>query len=109
MKVFAFALLTFGLISQARAGALPSCKDQWRGQRYDYDFHEDYQSFQSRLHRDGCEKDWTVLVYMAADNSLFPYALMDLYEMEAAFKSRNVAGSTLKTDLLVQVDRKSVV
>jgi Clostripain family len=104
VKVFAFALLTFGLISQARAGALPSCKDQWRGQRYDYDFHEDYQSFQSRLHRDGCEKDWTVLVYMAADNSLFPYALMDLYEMEAAFKSRNVAGSTLKTDLLVQVD-----
>ena len=33
--------------------------------------------------RTACYKDWTVLIYMAADNDLFPYAQLNLYEMEA--------------------------
>ncbi|MES2963013.1 MAG: hypothetical protein V4760_03920, partial [Bdellovibrionota bacterium] len=56
--------------------------------------------------RQSCYKDWTVLVYMAADNDLSPYAMWDLYEMEGAFASGRYAGSTMKSDLLVQADTK---
>lgn len=99
------ALLASGFSGSAEAGALSPCRTKWKKQEYAYDFRESYREFQERLDRTQCEKDWTVLVYMAADNDLFPYALWDLFEMEARFESeRNGAGSTLKTDLLVQVD-----
>ncbi|MCB0367362.1 MAG: hypothetical protein H6624_03295 [Bdellovibrionaceae bacterium] len=65
---------------------------------------EGYSSWLKRTNRQNCYKDWTVLVYMAADNDLSPYALADLYEMEADFVSGNYAASTLKTDLIVEVD-----
>ncbi|MCB0384947.1 MAG: hypothetical protein KDD43_06110, partial [Bdellovibrionales bacterium] len=65
---------------------------------------EGYSSWLNRTQRQNCFKDWTVLVYMAADNDLSPYALADLYEMEADFVSGNYAASTLKTDLIVEVD-----
>lgn len=70
-----------------------------------------YAGYSDRLKKSGvdrssCYKDWTVLVYMAADNDLSPYALWDLHEMEGAFVSGRMAGSTLKTDLLVQMDTK---
>jgi hypothetical protein len=92
-------------LRSAEAGALSPCKGKWKAGEYSYDFKEPYADFQKRLQRSGCEKEWTVLVYMAADNDLHPYALWDLYEMEARFESeRNMAGSSLKTDLLVQVD-----
>lgn len=42
--------------------------------------------------------DWTVLVYMAADNSLAPAGLRDLNEMETAVLSS-------KVNVLVQIDR----
>ncbi len=107
MKKLLLALLllaAFGVSPEASAGALPLCKDQWKGQPYAYDFQEEYGAFQRRLQRTECEKEWTVLVYMAADNELFPFALWDLYEMEAAYKNKNVAASSLKADLIVQVD-----
>jgi hypothetical protein len=45
-----------------------------------------------------------VLVYMAADNDLAPYALWDLREMEGGYKSGRVAaGSTARADLVVQL------
>ena len=42
--------------------------------------------------------DWTVLVYMNADNDLEPYIVEDLNEME-------VAGSTERANIVVQLDR----
>jgi hypothetical protein len=42
-------------------------------------------------------KDWTVLVYLAADNDLAPFGLIDLNEME-------LVGSTDKMDVVVQFD-----
>ncbi len=50
-------------------------------------------------------KPWTILVYMAADNDLGPYAFWDLYEMEAAFgEATRRAGSTPQLDVVVQLD-----
>lgn len=99
--ILASALLTGG----AEASALSPCKGKWKSGEFAYNFTENYSDFAKRLQRGACEKEWTVLVYMAADNDLYPYALWDLYEMEARFDSeRNMAGSSLKTDLLVQVD-----
>jgi hypothetical protein len=98
-----------------------SCRDVWRGRdlaRYHSD--EDavfsangntgYAStYLKRLANDGvdrksCFKEWTVLVYMAGDNNLSPYALWDIDEMEGRFEGSRSAGSTLKTDLVVQLD-----
>ena len=52
------------------------------------------------------EKDWTILVYMAADQKdLAPYAYMNLYEMESAFAGdARTAASTETTNLVVQLD-----
>lgn len=84
--------------------ALPNCKSVWKGNGA-FTFQESYANYYSRVDRGQCEKDWTILVYMSADNNLFPYALWDLYEMEARFKSGGgLAGSTSKTDLVVEVD-----
>lgn len=47
--------------------------------------------------RRACERPWTLLVYMAAENNLSPYALWDLKEMESI-------GSTNDIDIVVQVD-----
>ena len=43
-------------------------------------------------------KDWTVMVYMAADNNLEAAAIDDLNEMERI-------GSTSQVDIVVQIDR----
>lgn len=106
MKRNALALLALLLLlfSGAEAGARPSCRDSWKNQSTDFDFKETYATYQQRLRRGECEKDWAILVYMAADNNLFPFALWDLFEMEAAYKTRDRAGSTVKADLIVQVD-----
>lgn len=47
---------------------------------------------------DGALADWTVLVYMNADNNLEQAALLDMNEMEAA-------GSSERVQVLVQIDR----
>ena len=103
-----------------------ACRVQWGGKDLAaYDYSKDarpvagqgnlgYANYQNRIKieqridRKDCYKDWTVLVYMAADNDLSPYALWDLHEMEGPFKSGKFAGSTLKSDLLVQADTKGL-
>ncbi len=52
--------------------------------------------------RAACYKPWTVLIYMAADNDLLPYAYLNLYEMEASGDGRSA--STERTDAVVQLD-----
>ena len=55
--------------------------------------------------RSKCLKDWTVLVYMAVDTDMIPYAWLDLYEMEAGYESgKKLAGSTAKSDVLVELN-----
>lgn len=56
------------------------------------------------IKRTECLKEWTTLIFMAADNDLTPYALEDLYEMESGFQSGQYAGSTYKLDVLVEMD-----
>lgn len=54
--------------------------------------------------RQRCLKKWTILIYMAADNDLEPYAFWDLYELESGFSKSEQGGSTRRTDVLVQLD-----
>lgn len=49
------------------------------------------------------KKKTTLLIYMAADNDLFPYALMDLKEMEAGSKEALI-GSTGALDVVAEID-----
>ena len=74
-----------------------SCREVWKNRDLaKYDAAKDaaltkdgdlgYPAYQKRLKTSGidrssCYKDWTILVYMAADNDLHPYALWDLEEM----------------------------
>lgn len=99
-----------------------SCEQAWgKRDQAAYDWKRDvqrdaqlgnlgYASYQQRLAQEGvvarrdCYKQWTILVYIAADNDLSPYALWDLDEMEGRFESGRYAGSTLKTDLITQLD-----
>jgi len=105
----AFLTLALGFGIVADAAPLPECGKVWsslipNGQHH-YRAGEAYASYAARVARKRCQKDWTVLVYMAADNDLTPYAYWDLYEMEAGFASGRVAaGSTLKSDLVVELD-----
>ncbi len=92
--------------------SLPRCA----GAAASYDWQKDfrigaegnlgYEDFKKRADRKNCRKDWTILVFMAADNDLEPYAYWDLYEMEAGYQSGAARGasSTLKSDLVVQLD-----
>ncbi len=64
-----------------------------------------YESYRERVERDKCLKEWTVLVYMAADNDLSPYALWDLHEMESQLANElNLGSSTATTDVIVELD-----
>lgn len=55
--------------------------------------------------RSKCIKDWTILIYMAVDSDMKPYAWLDLYEMEAGYASgKKLAGSTVKSDVLVELN-----
>ncbi len=44
------------------------------------------------------EKEWTIMVYMGADNNTEPYAIQDINEME-------LIGSTINSNVVVQIDR----
>lgn len=97
-----------------------ACRDAWgnrdlakfdpaRDSNFTASGNQGYQKYLKRLKakgvdRQSCFKDWTVLVYMAGDNDLSPYAIWDLEEMEGRFESGRYAGSTLKSDLVVQAD-----
>jgi len=116
----AFFLFVFTVFSQTPAWfPQESCREAWSKlivkNLHHYDYNNDakktalgnmgYESYAERVNREFCYKDWTILVYMAADNDLSSYALMDLYEMEAGYRSgERLAGSTLKLDLIVQSD-----
>src|SRR4051812_47435811 len=53
--------------------------------------------------RTACYKSWTVLIYMAADNDLAPYAYLNLYELEAS-GGGGLSASSQRTDAVVQLD-----
>jgi len=102
-----------GALAAVSAAAAPSsswlpkdeCKKVWKTGDGQYRAGESYADYVSRARRTECRKNWTVLVYMAADNNLSPYAGWDLYEMEAAFgEVAPRAASTAITDLVVQLD-----
>lgn len=64
-----------------------------------------YREWADRLDRRRCVKPWTILVFVAADNDLAPYAYGDLHEMEAAWSEGvRASGSSNELDLLVQLD-----
>lgn len=54
--------------------------------------------------RASCTKPWTVLVYMAADNDLAPYAFLNLYEMESTASDGIPSASSERTDVVLQLD-----
>ncbi len=96
-----------------------SCLDAWGGLKkkglHHYLFDRDsiesslgnigYQAYAERVKRKSCFKEWTLLVYMAGDNDLSPYARWDVYEMERRIKGElNLGASTEKTDVLVELD-----
>lgn len=106
-------------VTEVRTRPLPACREAWAevplAQRT-YDFTRDaqlteqgnmgYQRFAERLPRQGCAKEWTVLIYMEADNQdLPPFAYWQLHEMEAASARPGQSGaSTLEADVIVQLD-----
>jgi hypothetical protein len=114
------------LAAQSRPNLQPtwfpkkSCRELWGNRdlaKYDHardtkltaEGNRGYATYLNRIKKNGidrrsCFKDWTVLVYMAGDNDLSPYAIWDLEEMEGRFDSGRYAGSTLKSDLIVQAD-----
>jgi hypothetical protein len=113
MRCGYFALLAAVIAAGGSvASALPatSCDQAWKAMvpQGKHAFHigeDDYPKYAARVRRADCYKEWTVLVYMAADNDLTPYAYWDLYEMEAGYESgRNYGGSTIRNDLVVQLD-----
>lgn len=111
---FVSALFTIGSQADAKPSWYPqkSCRSTWNGRdrtKFDPSRDGNYNAYKLRLKQEqidrrACHKDWTVLVYMAADNDLSPYALWDLAEMEGRFAGKTRAGSTLNSDLVVQVD-----
>lgn len=117
MRSLGAALIFWGLFtawaidtSIAKAIPFPRCLDAG----YDFEAAERWNGgsrayysdvYLKKANRTRCKKRWTVLVYMAADNNLEPYALWDLYEAEAGFESQNRWGaSTARTDVLVELD-----
>lgn len=55
--------------------------------------------------RQDCLKEWSVFIYMAADNDLTPYALWDIYEMERVLKgAKNLGSTSYNIDVVVELD-----
>jgi hypothetical protein len=94
-----------------------SCEKKWANlpNKGQYSYEQDayitekgnvgYQDYNDRVERESCLKEWTVLVYMAADNDLSPYALWDLHEMESRLANElNLGSSTATTDVIVELD-----
>ncbi len=86
------------------------CKNYWKEhsiQEYLYNAethshitdrgNEGYETFYTPLQRDQCEKEWTVFIYMNADNDLTLSSYADIHEMEEI-------GSSVSVDILVYHD-----
>ena len=82
-----------------------SCRDVWNEKKITsqdtlYSLERDgrdYETFYNRLDRNNCVKEWSVFIFMNADNDLSDYSYLDLHEME-------FLGSTLDMDVIVQLD-----
>ena len=86
-------------VSRSDHRLLPDCSNQL------YQPGDNYQKYYQRSDRSHCMKEWAVLVYMAADNDLTPYAFWDLYEMESRLAGEaNLGASTSTVDVLVELD-----
>lgn len=89
----------------AANASLPDCEKLSGVAGSQFNFNESYPSYYQRVRRDQCRKDWTVLVFMEADNDLFPYASWNLWEMEAGTTDDVTrTASTSVTDLIVQAE-----
>lgn len=126
MKFIFVWLLTISIVTADDSSSdplqLPYCKDYWqekgllKGKAYHYDYVKDakkgpignvgYQDYYKRVERDKCKKDWSILIFMAADNDLEPYAFWDMYELEAGYRGKKstFAGSWINTDVIVELD-----
>ena len=96
------------------AAALPACADAWAGlpaadATYDHardalltdKGNQGYATYAGRVHRDRCQKPWSVLLFMAADNEDLPlHAYWNLRDLETA----PGAASTPFVDVLVHLD-----
>uniref|UniRef100_A0A7C4TEL7 T9SS type A sorting domain-containing protein n=1 Tax=candidate division WOR-3 bacterium TaxID=2052148 RepID=A0A7C4TEL7_UNCW3 len=73
---------------------------QWRARMYEYSGSGTY-SFSVTLSSGGggSTKEWTIMVYMNADNNLETYGIQDFNEMEAG------GGSNSNRNVVVQIDR----
>jgi len=72
---------------------------------YYYNDHLPYEVYYKSLSRKNCHKEWTVLVFMAADNDLSPYAYWDIYEMERLISGqKNLGATTDRVDVIVELD-----
>jgi len=102
----AFAFFVWTLVTPAMADETlwPTCQETvaYNGDKNSYQQY--YQSFSRGLGRRYCMKDWAVLIYMAADNDLTPYAYADLYEMEFQTQGGHLATTSESVDVLVELD-----
>jgi len=118
LRAFFLATISFATCQVALAKLnKESCENQWKHlpSQGSYQFSKyaqpssqgnlAYQTYAKEVARGECEKDWTVLIYMAADNDLSPYAYWDLHEMEAQVSNQlNLGASTDKVDVVVELD-----
>ncbi len=111
-----FLILLTSQFAEA-SSATQDCKDSWKdtSTKGVYDFYRfldmspegnfGYSEYDEELNRPECLKEWTVLVYMAADNDLSPYAYWDLHEMESKITNElNLGASTDVVDIVVELD-----
>ena len=101
------------MTAEPQENSVTTCREQWKPliPRGEHQYIPDqtttvakkkkYVSWLSRTKRRNCQKDWVVLIYQKADSLLEPYALADLYEMEAGGEG---TGTRLNTDILVHFD-----
>lgn len=111
VKTLALVSLFFSL--SAFSAELPFCKNtayDWsKDSKATARGNEGYASYSARVKRNACRKPWTILIYMAADNDLTPYAFWDIHDMERTPKQKAgtkpaQVGSTDKIDIVVQLD-----
>ena len=109
-----FLIFYFLIIYRVNASVYPAsfptmdCENYFREKNISshyYDDHLPYEIYYRSLNRKKCHKEWTLLVFMAADNDLSPYAYWDIYEMERLLSGQNNLGATTDSvDVIVELD-----
>ncbi|RZA08708.1 MAG: hypothetical protein EOP11_03995 [Proteobacteria bacterium] len=106
--ILAFSVLFLSSFAPLAQGSnLPACASIWRPGEWRLAPVESNAQQSARLARPACAKEWTILVYMAPTDDLLPFALSDLNEMRAPFSREGQAASSLKTDLIVQLETEA--